>query len=66
MSYREQDIMHENGNFWVLDQKGKQPAYVVFRAGITHSTSDSAYNRDANGLSLAIARCNYLAKRNLK
>jgi len=58
--YRETDIMHEAGNYWVArDRK----AYTVFKAGVTHSVSDSAYAKSADGLSIAIARCNYLAKR---
>lgn len=60
MSYRESDIAYENGPAWVLrDTKGK--CYTVFLAGVTHSTSDSAYPLDADGLSIAVARCNYLA-----
>ena len=35
---------------------------TMLRAGLTHSTSDSAYPRTPDGLSIAIARCNYLAK----
>jgi hypothetical protein len=35
---------------------------MVLRTGLTHSTSDSAYPRTPGGLSIAIARCNYLAK----
>ena len=58
MSYRERDIKHENGCYWVLDT-GK--AYSVMVAGVTHSTSDSTYPRDPDGLSIAVARCNYLA-----
>lgn len=60
MPVTEADIMHENGDFWVGRQRG---AYVVYRVGVTHSTSDSAYARDADGLSLAVARCDYLATR---
>lgn len=52
------DIKHENGRYWVADTKD---AYTVFKIGITHSTSDSAYERSPDGLSLAIARCDYLA-----
>lgn len=56
---RESDIMHQAGPFWV----GRQSqGYTVFRDGLTHATSDSTYPRDADGLSLAIARCDYLAK----
>lgn len=56
----EADIMHENGAFWVGRERG---AYVVYRVGVTHSTSDSAYEKTLDGLSIAIARCDYLARR---
>ena len=57
---RESDIKHETGAFWVLDNK---TSYVVMRIGITHSTSDSAYEYTPDGLSIAIARANYLANK---
>jgi len=60
---KEKDIKHEAGNYWVADT-GKD--YTVFKIGITHSTSDSSYHRTSDGLSIAIARCNYLAKREAK
>lgn len=60
MSYRERDIKHEAGSYWVLDT-GK--AYAVMVQGVTYSTSDSAYPRTPDGLSIAVARCNYLAAR---
>ena len=62
MSYRERDIKHETpgGRYWVLDT-GK--AYAVMAVGVTHSTSDSAYERTPDGLSIAVARCDYLAAR---
>ena len=54
--------MHENGPYWVArDKAGKMAAYVVYKAGITHSVSDSAYEQTEDGLSIAIARCDYLA-----
>lgn len=57
---KESDIVHERGDFWVFkDKKG----YHVMKAGITHSTSDSSYTLDENGLSVAKARCNYLDNR---
>ena len=60
MATRESDIVHENGAFWV----GKNPKdYTVYKTGITHSTADSAYEKTADGLSIAIARCDYLARR---
>ena len=57
---RESDIMHEVGDYWVARQKG---TYVVYKVGGTHSISDSAYAKTADGLSIAIARCDYLAGR---
>lgn len=59
---RESDIMYENGAYWVGREKA---AYVVYHIGVTHSVSDSAYAKDADGLSIAIARCDYLARRAL-
>jgi len=35
VSYREADIMHEDGNYWVLKVK---TGLEVYRAGVTHST----------------------------
>jgi hypothetical protein len=57
---KEKDIKHENGNYWVLDTK---KSYAVMKNGVTHSVSDSEYPRNSNGLSIAIYRCNYLAKK---
>lgn len=60
----EEDIVHENGNFWVArEADNKPPAYIVYKAGPTHSTPDGGYPLNADGLSIAIARCDYLAKR---
>lgn len=56
---READIMHENGDFWVGRER---TAYVVYRSGVTHSVSESAYAKTPDGLSIAKARCDYLAK----
>ena len=58
--YRESDIMHENGAFWVLRERD---AYSVCKNGLTHSTVDSAYPKTPDGLSIAIAYCDYRAKR---
>ncbi|QCJ72219.1 hypothetical protein MNY66_16470 (plasmid) [Moellerella wisconsensis] len=57
---REKDIVHENGKFWVLRDKD---AYCVMKSGVTHSVGDSAYALTKDGLSIAIARCDYLAGR---
>lgn len=59
---RESDIMHEKGNYWVGRDK-ELGAYVVYKIGLTHSVSDSAYGLNQDGLSIAIARANYLANR---
>ena len=57
---RESDILHEAGAYWVCRDRD---AYTVYKNGVTHSTADSAYAKTADGLSIAIARANYLAKR---
>ena len=59
--HKEQDIVHENGSYWVLKDR-EHKAYTVLKSGITHSTADSSYSLNDDGLSIAIARCNYLAK----
>lgn len=61
---RESDIMHETpcGNYWV-GRDTRQKAYIVYKVGATHSTSDSGYALTPDGLSIAICRANYLAKR---
>lgn len=64
----EKDIKHENAPFWVGDTRR---AYVVY--GPQHSIDpssvsapDSSYAHNADGLSIAIARCDYLARRRLE
>jgi hypothetical protein len=53
-------IVHENGNFWVSGADGQ---YTVYRAGITHSKADSSYAKTVDGMSIAVTRCNYLARK---
>jgi len=60
---REKDIKHEAGSYWVADLGD---SYSVMQSGLTHSVSDSHYHRNSDGLSIAVARCNYLAKREAK
>lgn len=57
----ETDILHEAGRFWVLKDSYKgQPSFTVMENGLTHSQSvDDVTYPD---VSLAIVRCNYLAK----
>jgi hypothetical protein len=56
------DILHENGMFWVLkDTYKNKTSFTVMKNTITHSESvDDVTYLD---VSLAIARCDYLAKR---
>lgn len=56
---KEKDIKHESGDFWIGDNGN---AYTVYRANtaVHYSTPDSSYARTDDGLSIAIARCDYL------
>lgn len=67
---REEDIIHErDGGFWVGREKARtlygntirSARYTVFRPYGTASISDSSYEATADGKSLAVARCDYLA-----
>lgn len=52
-------ILHNVDGYYISNEGTKRsPNYHVWVPGITHSTCDSAYN----DISLAVARCNYLAK----
>ncbi len=59
---RESDIMHEAGSYWVSREKGSYTVWRTAPSG-THSVSDSVYPKTPAGLSIAVARCDYLAKR---
>lgn len=61
-SVREEDIEYERGDFWVHRDRARA-LYTVYRAGATHSTSDSSYKLTPDGRTLAVARANYLARR---
>lgn len=52
----ERDILHDTPAGHYVARTADN-TYTVFRAGITHATSDSTY-RD---LSLAVARCNAIS-----
>lgn len=54
---KESDVVYENDTAWVLKNKA---SYAVMVVGPTHSTSDSHYALDENGLSIAIARADYI------
>lgn len=62
-SMREEDIIHEAGDYWVGRERN---SYTVFKNVGTYSVSDSAYAKTEDGKSIAIARCEYLAKRDAK
>ena len=62
---KESDIVYESWGAWVFRDE-KKAQYTVFNAGITHSTSDSAYPIDPDGLSIACARADYLARKHHK
>jgi hypothetical protein len=57
---REKDILYERGDYWVCRVA---KTYTVYRNGVTHSTPDSSYAETPDGLSLAKARTDYLARR---
>lgn len=54
----EDDIMHENGNYWVLKEnfKGRE-VFKVLRTGGTHSTVVSTFDNIPNALQRAIQNC---------
>lgn len=52
-------ILHSIDGYWVSNEGTKQkPNFHVWIPQVTHSIVDSAYNE----ISLAVARCNFLAK----
>lgn len=56
-------ILHEVDGYWVSNEgTKKEPNFHVWIPTITHSVCDSAYN----DITLAVCRCNYLAKRKIK
>mgnify|MGYP006980374144 CR=1 FL=1 len=56
----ERDIVHDNGATWVLRTRS---GYAVMVPGPTHSTSRATFSKDSDGLSLAVAYADYLARR---
>jgi hypothetical protein len=57
------NILHSLNGYWVSNEGSKtKPNFHVWATGQTHSVCDSAYSE----ISLAVARCNYLAKAALK
>lgn len=62
MSLLEENIVYENGKAWVY-RDTKKRTYTVFIAGAVCSESDVSFPMTESGLSLAIARASYLARR---
>lgn len=55
-------ILHSVDGYYISNEGSKsKPNYHVWIPTITHAVCDSAYN----DLSLAVSRCNYLAKKKL-
>lgn len=59
----EKDIVHENGDFWVLRNRAKRSSYDVMKNLGTHSMTFQSFAFDADGMSLAIAYCDYNARK---
>ena len=58
---KESDILHENKTFWIMRDKYKNcETYTIMQNVGTHSVSVDGCTYP--NLSVAIARCNYLAK----
>lgn len=57
-------VIHEgvHGKAWVMDSLN-QKAYLVMKTGVTHSESIAGFDKSEDGLSLAIAYCDYIDKR---
>jgi len=56
----EKSIVYSSGRYWVCKADNQ---YTVYINVATHSTADSSYVNTEDGLSIAIARCNYIAKK---
>lgn len=57
---RESDIVYERGEYWV---GRRRTHYSVFKNGVTSAVEQGRYRPDADGLSIATAQVNYLARR---
>lgn len=50
-----EDIIYEEGHAWILKDIARR-SYTVFCAGVTHSTSDSAYAMTEDRLIVCLNR----------
>lgn len=55
MAYKENDILHENGDFWVLRESPS--VFTVMKSGVTHSVSVQSFIAPC----VAKKYCDYLA-----
>lgn len=56
-------MLHSVNGYYVTNEGTKdEPNFYVWMLNVTHAISDSAYNE----ITLAVARCNYLAKNKVK
>ena len=56
-------ILHNVNGYWVSNEGTKsKPSFHVWIPSVTHSVADSAYD----DITLAVARCNYLAKNKIE
>ena len=59
----DRDIPHQVGDYWVGSTR-KPASYTVYRNTLTHAVPIASFAMDDDGLSLAIAYCNYRHKKN--
>lgn len=60
MTLKEQDIVHENGKFWVHAENPAKGLYKLYKAGVTHSTLAGTFHFSSapeRALALAIKEC---------
>lgn len=58
----ERDVIHEAGPFWV-GRTSAPASFTVYEVRGVASYPDSSYPANDTGKSIAIARCEYLARR---
>ncbi len=64
----EDDIVHENGNYWVCKTKKNwfgysENTYSVYKNGLTYAEPVVSFEQNEDGKSLAIKYCDYRAEK---
>ena len=59
--FYQRNIVYETRKSWVYHDK-KQQTLTVYRKGVSVSNPDSAYTADIDGLSIALARADWIAR----